>query len=215
MKNLKRHLVLLIASTLMLVMMFINTAAAKTLSLILDLSGSNPLLIDKHFNQRAAEYVSSQIAPLKKSDVVVIKYVGSLNDTKNFKETRVSITRHNVKKVQRSVGSLIASLPQQMKAQGSTNLIALWGRNNFDCINSGQVIVLTDAIEASEYVSPNALLAGKVSLPKPNELVQLKGCDIQFFGVGVGRSDKEMLTLRRQWKGYFDAAGANFRAITL
>jgi hypothetical protein len=107
MKKLKRHLALLALTTALLLMLMINVASAKTLTVVMDLSGSNPLLIDEQFNQRAARYVGTKIAPLEKDDNVFIKTLGSLNNTSNFKEGHAVITRHNTNKVARSVGDLI------------------------------------------------------------------------------------------------------------
>ena len=183
---------------------------AKTLTIALDLSGSNPLLNDKQFNHNAAQYVADTISHLEKGDDVVVQSFGSLDNTANFNRFELPIKRHNAKKVAGQVAQYVRALPSNSQAQGSTNLIAWFGRNSFGCEAGGQVIVLTDAIED---VNPNHLIQGKQDLPKPNEFVQLKGCSVTFYGLGVGRLDSEMLNLRRAWTNYFESAGARFTAI--
>lgn len=206
---------LLVATALALTACTPVPSMAKNLTIALDLSGSNPLLVDKHFNRRAAEYVVQQMDGLKQGDSVEVKFIGSLSATHNFQRIKKTVKRHNLKKLKVVISNVIKTLSKQAQAQGSTNLLAFWGRNRFDCQSGDSVIVLTDAIESSEYIESNALLSGKAKLPKPNEFVQLQGCSIQYFGIGVGRSDQEMLTLRRQWKAYFESAGAAFKAGTL
>ena len=207
------HFKSLVASTALLVASLSLPLQAKTLTIALDLSGSNPLLIDKTFNQGAVYYVSEAISALKQGDEVNIQTFGDLRDPTNFKQFMLPIKRHNAKKVARQVAGFIASLPNQQKAQGSTNLIAWFGRNQFGCSNESDIIVLTDGIEASEYVDPNKLLNGTQALPKPNEFVALSGCRVTFYGLGVGRRDKEVLALRRAWQAYFTQAGATFTAV--
>ncbi|BBO27490.1 hypothetical protein AltI4_18780 [Alteromonas sp. I4] len=185
------------------------------IAVLSDLSGSNPLLSNKQFNERAKRYVLNELENLKKGTVVRLHYFGSLQATANFDDDIYEVKRHNLKAIKHNIGKAISELPTRMSPQGSTNILALFSRSQFSCGNGNQIIVLTDGIEASEYISPDKLLSGEQSLPKPNEFVSLKGCKVTFFGLGVGRSDKEATTLRRQWRDWFAAAGAEFKAVLL
>lgn len=186
---------------------------AKELTIALDVSGSNPLLIDEAFNRMAAGYVAEHIQALDKGDTVVLQTFGDLREPQNFKRYAFAIKRHNGKKVAAQIAQFIKAAPSKLDAQGSTNLIAWLGRGQFGCERNSHVIVLTDGIEASEYANPNKLLSGEQALPKPNEFVSLAGCTVTFYGLGVGRLDSEVLTLRRAWSAYFAQAEAQFFAV--
>ncbi len=192
-----------------------NTLYAKDLTVLVDLSQSNPLLIDPRFNREAAVFTAQKIQQLKRGDRVVLKTFGSLQDSENFKTRIFNIERHNGGRIAKQVGKFVQTASQNLEAQGSTNLLAWFGRNPVNCDGGGTILVLTDAIEASEYIDPGCLLSGKKPLPKPNEFVQVKGCEVIFYGLGVGRMDREANTLRKAWKDYFDAAEAQFNPVLL
>lgn len=194
----------------------INTAVqAKQLTIATDVSGSNPLLRDSDFNQVAGNYAAALIAKLKRGDVVVLKQFGEINKPQNFIDKTVVIKRHNATKVANQVMRYTTGLPNKVEAQGATNLIAFLGRNDFGCADGGKLLVMTDGIEASEYANPNKLLEGKASLPAPHRLAiqNLTGCEVEFFGLGVGRYDQEALRLYDAWAAYFEQAGASFKAV--
>lgn len=188
----------------------IGEAFAKTLTIAVDLSGSSPLLSDKHFVMQSRRYVEAQIKQLEEGDVVKLKFFGSLLAPENFKQTELPITRHNKKKVAEAISFQFGKLKDNAKAQSATNLLAFLGRNKFDCHNGGKVIVLTDGIEVSEQVDPVKLITGKAQLPQPHEFVKLQGCDVIFYGLGVGRSETVTLNLRRAWHAWFTQANASF-----
>lgn len=184
-------------------------ALAATLTIGLDLSGSNPLLHNHSFNREAASYIKTQIAPLKRGDVVLLKSFGDVRDPKNFGTYRFEVGRGK-KKLADKINAYILALPQKVQAQGSTQILAWFGRKRFTCEVGDKVMLITDGIEASEKVNPNQLLAGSAQLPPPNEFVDLSGCDITFFGLGVGRLDSEVVALRRAWRKWFAKTGANY-----
>lgn len=192
-----------------------HNAQAKEMIILLDASLSNPMLSDKAFNRRAGDYVIEQIKGLKRGDDITLQSFGSLQEADNFYQRRAKLTRHNHKKVARQLLKYIRALPQEFEPQGSTNLIAWFNRNPQRCEDVHKIIVLTDAIEASEWADSNKLLSGEADLPKPSEFVNIKGCHITFFGIGAGRLDKETMNLRRAWAQYFNRANAKFEALTL
>lgn len=205
------------ALTILLPMTFAQaTSTAKTLTVLIDVSGSNPLLIDTRFNQNAASFVKAHITPLKRKDSVEIYAFGSLQAAENFDTKTFEITRHNATSVARKVENLILAFPNEANPQGSTNLLAWFGRHSPNCAEGSKIIVLTDGIEASEYIpNPNDFINGKVQLPAPNEFVSIKGCEVVFYGLGVGVTDTQFNHLRRSWGAWFTQAEATFTSKTL
>jgi hypothetical protein len=213
--NLKKcALAMGVSATLMLSAWSQAAAEKKEITLLFDLSGSNPLLSDTRFNQSAAEFAANALKDLNRGDTVTLKSFGSLQSADNFEELTLIVERHKTKSVQRKVKNAILSLPSKAEAQSSTNIISWFNRNQPNCTQGSRLIVVTDGLEASEHIpNVNDWLDGKLALPKPSEFVQLKGCDITFYGLGVGLRDKHLNTLRRQWRDYFKEAGATFTGI--
>ncbi len=189
-------------------------AQAKTLTIGVDLSSSNPLLTHKNFAYVASQYVTAQIKQLKKGDVVQIKTFGARGDLSNLPNTRFKISRRlRANKVAKIVSQYLLSLPARKDvAQASTNLIAwLELTSGFNCGAGGQILAITDAIESSSVLSDQQLLQGKQALPKPD--VSLKGCHLTFYGLGTGQELQAVKTLRRAWSSWAEQAGATFTAI--
>jgi predicted GNAT family acetyltransferase len=186
----------------------------KEIRILLDVSGSNPLLTDKRFNEAAARYMDKALADIKPKDTVILQSFGSHGAADNLVEKTIIIKRHRETSARNFVKNKIRNLPKQVKAQGSTNIIGWFSRHRPDCSRGNRLLFITDGIEASEYMpKPDDLLNGKAQLPKPHEFINLKGCDITFYGLGAGRTDKQLNNLRRQWRAYFKAAGAHFTGI--
>lgn len=214
--NIKTLSIIKAACAAVLISIMLSVSAfAKHITVALDVSGSSPLLINQAFNVNASKYIKERMQSVKVGDVVTLRFIGSLNSTKSLQKIEETITHHNKAIVKKMMEQVVLSTPKRIKPEGSTNLIAFFGRNHFDCANGGEVVFITDGIEASEYIKSNELLIGKANIPKPNEYVQLKGCIVTFYGIGTGRSDTELNRLRKQWRHYFKAAGAEFRAIPL
>jgi hypothetical protein len=213
----------IIASILMMTLYAPDTLASaqpsppKTITVGLDASRSNPLLLDKQFNINATNYVLSQLSSLDDGDKIDIKLLGSLQAADNLKSLSQTIGRNNKGKVAKAIiQHLTQDLPTRVKPQSTTNIIAFLEQTNFACRSGGHVILITDGIEASSYMSPNDLLSGKKSLPKPSEFAieNLRGCRVTFYGIGVGRSGQESKQLRRQWKVFITAAKGHYADIT-
>ncbi|MFK4753130.1 hypothetical protein [Oceanobacter antarcticus] len=205
------------AITLFILTMSVCTpVAAKDLHILIDASLSNPMLIDTAFNKRAATFAVQLISQLKQHDTVKLQTFGSLQSTDNFDVKALQVSRHNQKKVAGAVAGYLMSLPKTLKPQGSTNALAWFNRNSVDCSKDQHtILIVTDGIEASEYVNPNHLLSGKQALPAPSEFVNIRGCEVFMFGVGAGRLDQETSLLRKAWGQYFKQAGASFLAVPL
>lgn len=189
-------------------------ASAKTLTIGIDLSGSNPLLVHENFAYSASNYVSAEIAKLKSGDSIQVKTFGARNDAMNLINQRIVINRRNrPEKVAQIVGQLVRALPERANIeQSSTNLVSwLEFSDGFACDQSSEILVITDGIESSSYVGGQDFIEGKKGLPVPD--VNLGGCTMTFYGLGAGLQPQYVKTIRKAWMKWSDKAGATFKAI--
>lgn len=211
----KSIVTLISAGLLSLGIAFSSLIEAKTLTVLVDVSKSNPYLTSEATSKAMTLQVIDALSTLSQGDEVIVQTVGSLHASQNLQSERWTIKRHNRQSVSKALAKYLLALPKQVEAQGSTNLIAWFGRHAPNCEAGSIVIVLSDAIEASEYVDSASLLSGKQALPEPHQYVALKGCTVRFIGLGAGRSDKEAHILRQAWQRYIELAGAEFKAVLL
>ena len=192
-------------------------ANAQNLTIGLDLSLSNPLVADPSFSKEALEFIAEHIEPMKAKSQVKIKLLGARDNTTVIKTKTFKIKRRGQAKTLKEVAAYILRQSQdKSKFQQATNLVSWLEFNDFKCAQGGKVIVVTDGIEASEYVSGQDFITGKRDLPKPDKHHKLKDCDVYFYGVGVGRLAKETKIIRDAWINYFEQAGVkSFTAIIL
>ena len=191
-----------------------SAAAAKTLTIGVDLSGSNPLLIHPNFAHIAASHVGDQISKLRDGDVINIRSFGARGEAVNLLNQRIVLSRRvTARAVAEALRRYLKSLPEDASvAQGDTNLLAwLEFTSGFDCNNEGSLIVLTDGLESSKLVDARALLAGDVGLPEPQ--VDLAGCSVTFYGLGAGLPPTPIRHLREEWQSWITKSGAAFTAI--
>lgn len=189
-------------------------AAAKTITIGVDLSGSNPLLTHENFAYGAAEYVSGKISGLRNGDTVRLSTFGARDDAMNLISNEFTISRRmRTGKVSAAISQFIRSLPERESAgQNATNLVAwLEFTGGFDCAGGGQIVVLTDALESSTLVNTEDAAAGKAWLPKAE--VDLKGCNLTFYGLGAGFPPEVVKFLRGEWQQWSAEAGAEFNAV--
>ena len=192
----------------------VSNVEAKTQTFGIDLSGSNPLLTHKNFAHAASQYVSNQIRTLKSGDIVQIMTFGSRGDAQNLINSRITIGRRNrPEKVAQLVSKMIRKLPERANVeQSSTNLVAwLDFTDGFDCKNGSDILVITDGLESSSYISGKDLIEGRKKLPAPD--VDLKGCNLTFYGLGAGWQPKHVKTVRKAWRDWSKQANASFKAI--
>lgn len=191
----------------------IATAQAKTVTVAIDLSGSNPLLSHQNFAHGAAQYVHQEVEQLKEGDEVAIRSFGARGNTRNLLSQRYVITRRlRASQLAEAFASHIRGLPSSAESgQASTNLIAwLELTGGLACERGGRVIVITDGLESSTVVDGKSLLSGKAKLPAPE--VNLQGCNVTFYGLGAGWEYGAVRHLRSEWKSWFEKAGAEFSA---
>ncbi len=189
-------------------------AHAKTLTIGIDLSGSNPLLTHEHFADAAARHAMRTIEALKEGDVVHVRTFGAREDARNLLNHSATIGRRmRAQKVAQAVGDFLRGLPKQSSsAQASTNLLAwLEFGSGFSCADGSEILLITDGIESSSLVNAKALLDGKVRLPNPS--VDLKGCTLTFYGLGAGLPAQYVKRLRAEWSAWAQKSGATFAAL--
>lgn len=192
-------------------------AFAKTLTIGIDVSESNPLVSSPAFASVAGKYVRTQVAQLHMLDVVEIRTIGD-RSMANFKTERIQINRHNrPDKAADMVARYIAGLPNKThEGNGSTNLIAFMEfSSNFDCANGGRILLLTDGIESSDYISSEDFLSGK-PLSKPDSNF-LAGCEVSMLGFGQNANGEwppqVIKNMRKSWNAWMKDAGATFTPI--
>lgn len=206
------------AKVIIAIMFLANSfpAFSKTLTIGIDESVSNPLVLSEVHAKGAAQYVRSQIAALQPGDWVRVRSLGDRSSA-HFASEAIRITRSNrADKVADTVARYVASLPNlPLEGQNETNILAFLEFGQFDCANAGRVLLLTDGVESSSTIDDRSLFAGK-ALPAP-EANTLAGCEITMFGFGQSRDGsippQAIKTLRASWTVWMKAAGANFTAV--
>lgn len=197
-------------------LLFITTPLfAKTLTIGVDVSGSNPLVQSDTAAKAAAAFAQREIAALQLGDRVTLRRFGARH-IGNMPSERLQITRKTrAPEIARAVLQYIAALPKNPQGDNETNILAFLEFGTFDCANGGRIVLFTDGIEASKTIGERAFLSGK-ALPPPSH-AYLKSCEIVMFGLGQstdgGLPPELIRSMRGRWAEYFKAAGASFTAI--
>lgn len=189
-------------------------ASARTLTIGIDLSASNPLLTHDNFAYMASKYARDEINKLENGDVVTVQTFGGRENVDNILSGSYTISRRmKSEEIAGAVAAYLQSLPSQTEqSQSSTNLLAwLEFGSGFNCNDKSQILLFTDAVESSSMVDGNAFVQGKEGLPKPD--VDLTGCHITFWGLGAGFPHASVKFIRNEWRSWSDQAGASFSAI--
>lgn len=191
-------------------------ASAKTLTVGIDESVSNPLVLDEAYARVVAQYVRGQIAALQPGDWVRVRTFGERTSA-HFPSEAIRITRSlRADKVADLVARFIAGLPSKtLQGQNQTNILAFLEFGQFDCANGGRILLLTDGIESSHSMDDRSLFAGKPLPPPQADL--LKGCEVVMFGLGQSKDGslppQLVKTIRAAWAAWMKTAGATFTAI--
>lgn len=192
--------------------------SAKTQTILIDVSGSARLIEVPAFAKAAGDKAKSQILALQPGDWVHVRRVGERGG-KNFPVEKLRVTRQiSAGQVGEIVSTYIKSVPSKTpEGDSETNLIAALEFGEFDCSNGGKLLILSDGIEHSSYITGQALLSGK-PLPAP-ESDLLKGCEeVTIFGLGQSADGqvppKAIKNLKAAWSAWMKAAGVKkFTAI--
>lgn len=189
-----------------------QSSSAKVVTIGLDLSGSNPLMISEDFSKKAANDVLPHIKDLKDGDQVRLMSFGARNSVQNLRDFTVTISRKNkASKIAQELARAIRSIPRGMlEKQQATNIITwLEYTPNFRCEDNSQILLITDGVEDSDVFSAKKLLSGE-ALPAPKRT--LEGCSVYFYGLGVGLSGIQLGYLHKAWAHYINQANGSFFA---
>jgi len=190
----------------------------QMLTIGLDWSGSNILLSSPEFALEAAKFVGHEIRRLNHDDKVRLRTLGTREITKGkatpnllTQEVVIHKRRKRADSVATAFEEYIKSLPGRDVAQSSTNIVTWFefGRG-FECANGGRVVLISDGLESSEYVSDTEFAQKAKGLPAAE--VNLQGCSIAFYGLGAGLSASSTKYVLNEWKRWMGQAGASFDA---
>lgn len=202
--------------TLCLLLCLAGPAFAKTLTIAVDASESSGAL-NPAVAKIAAAQVRREIAALQLGDVVRLQKFGA-RSVQNLPSETIAITRAmRPATLAERIGKFVEEFPAKVNGgDDETNIIAyLEFGSHFDCANGGKILLVSDGIESSSYISAGKLLAGK-SLPPPDSGL-LTGCEVEIFGLGQTQGGavppQSAKALRSAWESWMKAAGAKFTAV--
>lgn len=193
-------------------------AKADVINIALDLSNSVPLVHDVTFAQRAAAYVSDRVKTLKIGDRVQMRMFGAYGDANNMRRLDLPISRKNrAPQVAMAIGKIVGSIPKlvrngKLQSQGATNMIGFLEAESYllNCeAEPTEIILISDAVESSSYVSGKDMWTGKGSLPTPREGL-LRGCAMTILGIGQiaqGADPGMVQRLIAAWGQWSETAG--------
>lgn len=192
-------------------------ARPQTIVVGLDLSKSNPLIMDAAYAARVGQRTADELDTLPVRSRIMLRTFGSYDSSANaLKIDEVISSRAKPETVAEGIGALISAMPKlvsegKLKAQGYTNIVSFLETTSqlVDCEASDvRIILLTDGFEDSEY----AKLASGGSLPRPQAFYP--GCaELMMLGVGQGGGSPNVTRrVKEQWAGWAEAAG--FRKFT-
>lgn len=185
-----------------------------------DISGSSTFAYDQHSADAAGAFVQKYVAGLGPPHDLHMVSVGDAGLGRRVIDIKATVTKSresSAKRLAAQFGGYFRSLPGMVSRgeivpQGTTSLIAFFHSLEPLCATGDTaVIVFTDGVEWSASVDGEALVAGTVSLPKP-ERAFMKGCSVSVLGVGQVKSTLDAGTLEErlspQWQQYLTEAGA-------
>lgn len=191
-------------------------ASARTLTIGIDRSESNPFVTSGAFAQAAGAHARAEASALELGDTIRVRHFGERGE-KNVRSETIRLTRAlRANAVAESLSRYIAALPSKTaEPDHLTNILAFFELGSFDCTGHERIVLYTDGIEASLTMSDRAFLSGK-PLPAPKADF-LKGCEVVMFGIGQSKDGSLPPALSKsiatRWEQWMSAAGAKFTAI--
>jgi hypothetical protein len=191
----------------------VDTSGPSRLIVGLDLSASNPLVLDNRYAHKAALRVGDVVGDLAYRSEYSIRTFGAYDSSNNpFTFDAIVSVRNEAAALKNDTVTFISNVPllvQQgkLKTQNMTNILAFLEELalNVDCDQMPTTVILvTDGVEDSEYVR---LVHRNAHLPKTKKI--FKGCyELQILGIGRGvDSPSETKRLREEWKKWSKRAG--------
>lgn len=198
---------------------------AAVVTTFADLSASTAFVASPAYADAAIKQVGKAVMKQQLGDAFRVVPIGSRSVERAVDALSVSTDRKfrlaaARKRVEASLNELIES-GRQNGGDGTTNILYTLENAQPRCTPRSKIIVLSDGIEDSEGYSVNQALAlGKpVRLPPPSH-PYLKGCSIEFVGIGITPQAMNGMTaetlpndklqaLIGAWREYFAAAGVS------
>lgn len=180
----------------------------------LDLSKSNPLVINQLYASKVGKRIGGMIKNLPMKSRVTLRTFGVYNATFNTLRLDRQISRRNpADSVANVVSGLIAGIPQlvnrgTLTAQNKTNILSFLDNMGqvVDCEALETIVILaSDGIEDSELARQSRDIE---HLPAPVG-TPFQGCKrMEILGIGQGINSPTITgRLRRQWEEWARAAG--------
>jgi hypothetical protein len=177
----------------------IDKDAPRRMIIGLDLSASNPLVLDAAYAQKVGRRVGKEIESLEFRSEMRLRTFGAYGASNNpIAFDAIVSTKARPEVLARDVNTFISNIPNlvkrgELKTQNYTNILAFLEELaiELDCKElPTQIILVTDGIEDSEYVR---LIHRDAKLPRTKKI--FKGCyELQILGAnGWFREELEEL----------------------
>lgn len=191
----------------------IDLDAPRRLIVGLDLSSSNPLVVDTSYARKVAKRIRKDFEDLAFRSEVQIRTFGAYDSSSNpFAFDATISTRQRPEVLGRDMETFISNIPNlvnqgKLETQPYTNILAFLEETaiELDCQTlPTQIILVTDGVEDSEYVR---LKYRDAKLPRPKKI--FAGCyELQMLGIGRGiNSVTETNRIRKEWQTWAKRAG--------
>lgn len=159
-----------------------------------DISSSTLMTSNKQYALRAGQYVRARLkdSGFGMGDQIRIRSLGEFGDKDAVKFDLTASKKYRPEKILVDIEFLIVSVPALIeknagafKVHGQTNILAHLRTESYtlDCSSGGGVILISDALESSDYISATELANGQKGLPAPDGEF-LAGCDLILVGIG-------------------------------
>ena len=188
----------------------------RTIIIGVDLSTSNPLIVDDAFAAKVAARIAPMITGLAPRSRLVLRSFGSYDSAANAVlnlDILIAPKTARAEDMARLVQTAVAGVPKlvregKLRAQNQTNIIAFLDNMaaTVDChAQPATVILASDGIEDSKLAN---LSRNQGTLPLPTRPI-FAGCDeLMIFGLAQGMRDpRQTQRLRDEWTVWSQAAG--------
>ena len=160
----------------------------------IDISSSTLITSDKQYALRAGQYVSERLKDrgFDMGDEIRVRSLGEFGDKDAIKFDLRATKKYRSEKVLADIEFLVSSVPALIeknagafRVHGQTNILAHLRTEAYtlNCSSGGGVILISDALESSDYISATELASGQKGLPTPRGEF-LEGCDLILVGIG-------------------------------
>jgi hypothetical protein len=193
-----------------------NNAPPRTIIIGVDLSTSNPLIVDDAFAAKVAARIAPMVSELSPRSRLILRSFGSYDSSANTTfnlDILIAPKSARAEDMARLVQTAVSSVPRlvregRLHAQNATNIVAFLDNMaaTIDCRAAPATVILaSDGVEDSKLAN---LSRGGGTLPPPSRPIYA-GCDqLYIFGLAQGMHDpRQTQRLRDEWTNWSQAAG--------